>query len=62
MQGIVKVDQQVLTDVGFHGFKYNLSIDRSNENFRMLYDVKGRFQLHAITAEEASFKLRCNAR
>jgi small subunit ribosomal protein S4e len=58
MQRIVKVDQKVRTDVKFPvGFQDVLSIDRSNEHFRMLYDVKGRFQLHAITPEESSFKL-----
>ena len=58
MQRIVKVDQKIRTDVKFPvGFQDVLSLDRSNENFRMLYDVKGRFQLHAITAEEASYKL-----
>jgi small subunit ribosomal protein S4e len=37
------------------GFQVVPSIDRSNENFRMLYDVKGRFQLHAITLFSQAF-------
>lgn len=34
-----------------------ISIERTGEFFRILYDVKGRFILHKISAEEASYKL-----
>ena len=34
-----------------------LSIEKSGEHFRLLYDVKGRFTIHRITPEEASYKL-----
>jgi small subunit ribosomal protein S4e len=34
-----------------------LSIDKSGEHFRLLYDVKGRFVIHRITPEEATYKL-----
>ena len=34
-----------------------ISIEKSGEHFRLLYDVKGRFTIHRITAEEASYKL-----
>ena len=34
-----------------------LTIEKTNDNFRLLYDVKGRFVLHKITSEEASYKL-----
>lgn len=34
-----------------------MSIERTKEFFRILYDVKGRFALHRITADEASYKL-----
>lgn len=34
-----------------------VSIDSTNEHFRMLLDIKGRFQPHRIDAKEASFKL-----
>lgn len=34
-----------------------VNIERTGENFRILYDVKGRFILHKITSEEASYKL-----
>ena len=39
----------MLTDV--------LSIPKTNEFFRLLYDVKGRFLLHRIQQQEAEFKL-----
>ena len=34
-----------------------ISIEQTNENFRLLYDVKGRFAVHRIGAEEAKYKL-----
>lgn len=34
-----------------------ISIEKSNEHFRLLYDIKGRFAIHRITAEEAQYKL-----
>lgn len=34
-----------------------VTIEKSDEHFRILYDVKGRFQAHKIDAKEASFKL-----
>ncbi|KAJ9694043.1 hypothetical protein PVL29_009836 [Vitis rotundifolia] len=34
-----------------------VSIPKTNENFRLLYDTKGRFRLHSIRDEEAKFKL-----
>lgn len=34
-----------------------LSIEKSGEYFRLLYDSKGRFVIHRITAEEAAYKL-----
>lgn len=30
-----------------------ITIDKTNENFRLIYDVKGRFSVHRITQEEA---------
>jgi len=30
-----------------------ITIDRTGENFRLIYDVKGRFAVHRITPEEA---------
>ena len=30
-----------------------ITIDKTGENFRLLYDVKGRFTVHRVTNEEA---------
>ncbi|THG01944.1 hypothetical protein TEA_006098 [Camellia sinensis var. sinensis] len=43
------------------GFMDVVSIPKTNENFRILYDTKGRFRLHSIRNEEAKFKL-CKVR
>merc|ERR1719150_3270571 len=34
-----------------------LLLNRTGEHFRLIYDVKGRFQLHRIPVEEATWKL-----
>lgn len=58
MQRLIKVDGKVRTDKTFPaGFMDVITIDRTNETFRLLYDVKGRFQLHLITKEEGKYKL-----
>ncbi|KAF6146957.1 hypothetical protein GIB67_036676 [Kingdonia uniflora] len=38
-----------------------VSIPKTNENFRLLYDTKGRFRLHSVKDEEAKVKL-CKVR
>ena len=38
-----------------------VSIPKTNENYRLLYDVKGRFAVHKILPAEAKFKL-CRVR
>ena len=30
-----------------------ISIEKTGEHFRLIYDVKGRFAIHRITVEEA---------
>lgn len=30
-----------------------VEIEKTGENFRLIYDVKGRFTIHRITTEEA---------
>jgi small subunit ribosomal protein S4e len=58
MQRTIKVDGKVRTDNTFPaGFMDIISIEKTGDYFRVLYDVKGRFILHKITAEEASYKL-----
>jgi len=57
-QRLVKVDGKVRTDHKYPaGFQDVISIDKTNENFRLLYDVKGRFTIQPITPNEAKYKL-----
>jgi small subunit ribosomal protein S4e len=58
MRRCVEVDRKVRTDINYPaGFMDVLSIQKSDEKFRLLYDVKGRFAVHRISNEEANFKL-----
>ncbi|KAJ1980141.1 40S ribosomal protein S4 [Dimargaris xerosporica] len=58
MQRLVKVDGKVRTDPTFPaGFMDVITIDKTGENFRLVYDTKGRFVIHRITDEEAKYKL-----
>ena len=38
-----------------------VQIEKTSENFRVIYDVKGRFTVHRITSQEAKYKL-CKVR
>ena len=56
--GLIKVDHRVRRDPRFPcGFMDVISCDKTGENFRMLYDVKGKYIAHPINAKEAEFKL-----
>jgi len=58
MQRVISVDGKTRTDTNYPaGFQDVVSIKKTNEFFRLLYDIKGRFMLHRITPEEAKFKL-----
>eukprot|EP00210_Caulerpa_lentillifera_P003276 g3127.t1 len=58
----IKIDGKVRTDATYPtGFMDVVQIEKTGEYFRLLYDAKGRFVAHAITAEEASYKL-CKVR
>jgi small subunit ribosomal protein S4e len=58
MRRFVQVDGKVRTDINYPaGFMDVISIDKTNEKFRLLYDVKGRFVLHTIPQDEISYKL-----
>jgi len=58
MRRLVHVDHKIRTDLNFPaGFQDVISIPKTDELFRLLYDVKGRFVLHRITKEEAQYKL-----
>merc|ERR1711868_236148 len=58
MQRLIKVDGKVRTDATYPaGFMDVISIEKTGENFRLIYDTKGRFTVHRIQAEEAEYKL-----
>ncbi|KAF0515524.1 40S ribosomal protein S4 [Gigaspora margarita] len=58
MQRLVKVDGKVRTDSTYPaGFMDVVTIEKTGENFRLIYDTKGRFTIHKITADEATYKL-----
>jgi small subunit ribosomal protein S4e len=58
MRRLVEVDGKVRTDINYPaGFMDVITIDKSDERFRLLYDVKGRFVLHRISKEESQYKL-----
>ncbi|CAM9871211.1 unnamed protein product, partial [Chrysoparadoxa australica] len=58
MQKLVKVDGKVRTDCNFpSGFMDVVSIDKSGDVFRLLYNTKGRVVLHAVSEDEAKYKL-----
>lgn len=62
MQRLVKVDGKVRTDPNYPaGFMDTISIEKTGEHFRLLYDTKGRFALVRITPEQANVKL-CRVR
>lgn len=49
---------QVRTDLTYPaGFMDVISIEKSGEKFRLIYDTKGRYVVHRISDKEASFKL-----
>nr|PNR60382.1 hypothetical protein PHYPA_003175 [Physcomitrium patens] len=62
MQRLISIDRKVRTNKCYpEGFMDMISIAKTNENFRLLYDNKPRFTLHNISTEEAKYKL-CKVR
>ena len=58
MQRFIKIDGKVRTDIAYPaGFMDVISIDKTGENFRLIYDTKGRFAVHRITPEEAKLQV-----
>jgi ribosomal protein S4E len=58
MRRHVEVDKRTRTDINFPtGFMDVVEIAKSDDHFRVLYDAKGRFVLHAIEGDECNFKL-----
>jgi ribosomal protein S4E len=54
----VKVDGKVRTDPNFPaGFMDVVEIPKSNDQFRLIFDTKGKYALHRISDEEKAFKL-----
>uniref|UniRef100_A0A0N5AM94 40S ribosomal protein S4 n=1 Tax=Syphacia muris TaxID=451379 RepID=A0A0N5AM94_9BILA len=57
-QRLIKVDGKVRTEMRFPaGFMDVITIDKTNEIFRLLYDAKGRYTVHRIGEEEGGIKL-----
>ena len=62
MEKAVKVDGKVRTDHNFPaGFMDVIEMPKAGDQFRVIYDTKGRFVLHRISDEEKKFKL-CRVR
>jgi len=58
MQKLVKVDGKVRTDPTFPaGFMDVVEMPKSNQQFRLIYDTKGRYVMHKISDEEKKYKL-----
>merc|ERR1711872_882960 len=58
-QRLIKIDGKTRTDPKFPtGFMDVVQIDKTGENFRIIYDVKGRFTVHRITASVAANKVQ----
>ncbi len=59
---LIRVDGRTRTDARYPvGFMDVIQIEKTSENFRLIYDVKGRFTIHRITNQEAKYKL-CRVR
>jgi small subunit ribosomal protein S4e len=57
-EGLIKVDGKIRRDPRYPlGQMDVVTIEKTNENFRILYDIKGRFVPHKIDEKEAGFKL-----
>lgn len=58
MEKLVKVDGKIRTDPNFPaGFMDVIEIPKSNDQFRIIFDTKGRFSLLPLSDEEKKFKL-----
>jgi small subunit ribosomal protein S4e len=58
IQRLIKVDGKIRTKHTYPaGFMDVVSIEKTKENFRLLYDTKGRFRVHKISEQEATYKL-----
>merc|ERR1711903_85666 len=59
MQRLIKVDGKVRTDANFPcGFMDVISIEKTDEHFRMMYDAKGRFVVHRLNNKQFSKEMQ----
>jgi len=57
-EGLVKIDGKIRRDPRYPlGMMDVVSLEKTGEHFRIMYDTKGRFQAHKIDANEAKYKL-----
>merc|ERR1712019_102068 len=62
MQRLIQIDGKVRTDTNYPaGFMDTVSIEKTGEHYRLLYDTKGRFALVPISAKDVKVKL-CRVR
>jgi len=58
VQRLVKVDGKIKTEHTYPaGLMDVITIEKTKEHFRLLYDTKGRFSVHKISKDEAGYKL-----
>jgi small subunit ribosomal protein S4e len=58
VQRLVKIDGKIKTDHTYPaGLMDVVTIEKTKEHFRLLYDTKGRFVVHKISKDEAGYKL-----
>jgi ribosomal protein S4E len=58
MEKHVKVDGKIRTDPNYPaGFMDVVEIPKAGDQFRLIFDTKGRYVLHRISDEEKAFKL-----
>jgi len=57
-EGLIQIDHKIRREPHYPcGFMDVVSIEKTGEHFRLLYDIKGRYQAHKISNEESNFKL-----
>lgn len=57
-QRTIKVDKEIRTEKNYPtGIMDIITIEKTKENFRLLYDTYGRFVLHRVEEKESLFKL-----
>jgi len=58
MQRLIKIDGKIRTDTNYPlGFMDTITIDKTGENYRLMYDTKGRFVVVKVSAKDAKSKL-----